>query len=331
MPQLTALRYADLTLTHTKLNFEFLGKTISDLNCQSEASEYDSVIVLGAGPSLQRRDPAVDILRSGYRGVLVAADGALPYCLRNGLVPQYVVTLDSHPSRIVRWFGDPDLTKVKISEDDYYSRQDLDQYLGEKELERNAEVIALVNQYSSQMRAIVATCISPRVTRRCLDAGFEIFWWNPLYDDYNDPGSLVRQVYSLNQAPCMATGGNTGSAAWVFANVILNAKEIALLGMDFSYAPGTPLANTQYYQELVDLFGDQAAEAYIEVWNPHLQEAWLTDPTYYWYRETFLQMLQDSECKTYNCTEGGILFGDGVEFVSLQQFLVRHENITPGG
>ena len=142
-----------------------------------------------------------------------------------------------------------------------------------------------------------------------------------MYDDHSDPASVVREVYDLNKVPCMATGGNCGVSAWVFANVVLRKKEVALVGMDLGYAPGTPLDKTQYFKKAVELFGDNAPDAFVEVFNPHIQQTWFTDATYYWYRETFLRMLRDADCVTHNCTEGGILFGDGVEFTEFRQFL----------
>ena len=323
MSTLTALRSVDLALANTRLNLESLGDTIAELSTSAGSDRADSAIVIGAGPSLHLRDPVGQILSSGYGGDVVCADGALPYCLRNGLVPDYVVTLDPHPSRIVRWFGDPQLDESSRAEDDYFTRQDLDPHMGWDELARNREVIGLVDEHGPKMNAVIAACVSPRVTRRCLESGMHAYWWNPLYDDFREPESLTRQVYNLNKVPCMATGGNCGSAAWVFANVVLRKQEIALAGMDFGYAPGTPLNKTQYYKEIVELFGDEAPDAYVDVVNPYLQETWFSDPTYYWYRETFLDMARDADCLTYNCTEGGILFGDGVQFKPLREFLNR--------
>jgi hypothetical protein len=43
-----------------------------------------------------------------------------------------------------------------------------------------------------------------------------------------------------------------------------------------------------------------------------------------WYREAFLEMVEDAECETFNCTEGGILFGGPIQFVPLAEFLENH-------
>lgn len=323
MPQLTALKSLDIALENTRANLPHIQKTIADLHKSDSDVKGDSAVVIGAGPSLHRNKPIEELLSSGFDGSVICADGAMPYCLRNGLVPDYIVTLDPHPTRIVRWFGDPDLSEAEIAGDDYYRRQDLDPHFLTDEIEKNQDAIQLINRHAPKMKAIIAGCASRRVTLRCIDAGFDLYWWNPLYDDFSDPDSLTRKVYQMNKAPCMGTGGNTGSAAWVFANVVLGSKHIALVGMDLSYAPGTPLERTQYYTELASLYGDDVGQAYVDVHNPYTNETWITDPTYYWYRETLLEMAREADCITYNCTQGGIVFGDGVEYLPLQEFLER--------
>jgi hypothetical protein len=119
----------------------------------------------------------------------------------------------------------------------------------------------------------------------------------------------------------MIAGGNCGTAAWVFAGAVLEAPVVALAGMDLGYAPGTPLTHTQYFPELRELFGDDYERAYITVNNPYLGNGWFTDPTYWWYRETLLELAALAPFKTVNCTEGGILFGDSVAWSTLDSFL----------
>lgn len=322
MPRLTSRKVAGHALANAKLNHPFIKNTILDIAKESAGSGPASAIVIAAGPSLHLHNHIQEVLQSGYDGTIICADGALGYCLRNGLVPDYVVSVDSHPSRIVRWFGDPDL-KADDS-DDYFRRQDLDPYIGVDEMAKNRELIDLVDKHGPGIKAVICTSVAPNVTSRCLDSGMQIYWWNPLFDDASDANGLTRQVYNMNKVPCMATGGNGGTSAWVFAQAILGKQDVALTGMDFSYAPGTPLQKTQHYSDIVELFGDRAPEAYISVHNPYLEQTWFTDPPYYWYRENMLQMAQDADCTTFNCTEGGILFGEGIEFIPLAEFFTSH-------
>ena len=221
---------------------------------------------------------------------------------------------------IIRWFGDPHLHTRP--DDDYFRRQDLDPALNQGEHERNEELIELVNRYGPDLKVLMATCVAPNVRQRCLDAGMSIYWWNPICDDYDDPASHTRRLYELTGMPCLVTGGNCGASAWVLAKAILARDPIALVGMDLGYAPGTPLTKTQYYHELVKVYPhDQLERAYIAIHNPYLNETWYTDPTYYWYRQCFLQLLEQSGWATYNCTEGGTLFGDGIQWATLEEFI----------
>lgn len=322
MPELTVQRSAARALDNAKQNLPYIKRTIRELTRRQDGAGPKAGIVISAGPSLHRRSPVRAIQQAGFGGEIIAADGALGYCLRNGLVPHYVVALDPHPTRVCRWFGDTDLELRP--DDDYFRRQDLDPYVGIDERARNRELIELVNRHGPRTKLVISTSVSPNVTRRCLDAGMELYWWNPILDDVDAADSMTRALYRGNRVPCMGSGGNVGSAAWIFAHQVRAHREVALAGMDLGYAPGTPLEKTQYYKEIQALFPDRAEEAFIEIRNPHLNETWYTDPAYYWYRQLFLEMARDAPCATYNCSEGGILFGRGIRFVPLAQFLSHH-------
>ncbi|MBI3319048.1 MAG: DUF115 domain-containing protein [Candidatus Omnitrophica bacterium] len=327
MARLTALRSAERSLENARENLPQIRLTIADLAARAPLTHNESAIVMSAGPSLHRQNPVKQMREHGYTGTVIAADGALGYCLRNGLVPDYVVTVDPHPVRVCRWFGDPEL-ESRQDEDDYFRRQDLDPHLGVDEFKRNREMIELVNRHGPSIQAIICTSVAPNVTKRCLESGMELYWWNPLMDDVERPESVSRQLYRMNGAPCMVSGGNVGASAWVAASQVLGKREIAVAGMDFSYPPGTPIEKTQYFKELIELFGEQAHEALIWVKNPHLHETWLTDPAYYWYRQMFLEMTAQADCVTYNCTEGGILFGKSVRWMPLRRFLAKYSRVA---
>lgn len=315
--QATFLKCATIGLKHAEENLPYIKNHIFQL--RDEACDIDSAIVVSAGPSLHRQDPAKAILDAKFKGAIISADGALYYCLRNGLIPNYVLTVDPHPERIIRAFGDPDLKD--LPQDDYFRRQDLDPALNRNELERNREIIELLNKYGKKIKLIISTSVTPKITKRCLDAGMQLYWWNPIYDDYQKEDSVTKRIYNLTKIPCMSTGGNVGTSAWVFASAVLRMKHVGLVGMDLSYHPDTPLQNTQYYYELQEILKDNIGDGYIKIYNPYLKQSWYTDPAYFWYRESFLELAQKSDTKTYNCTEGGILFGKGVEFVRLKEFL----------
>jgi hypothetical protein len=108
----------------------------------------------------------------------------------------------------------------------------------------------------------------------------------------------------------------------VFAHAVLGKKRVGLVGMDFGYYADTPHDKTQYYKEILALVGpDRLNEVFVRILNPHLGQEFYTDPAYLWYREAFLEMVQQADCETYNCTGGGILFGPGIHWVTLTEFL----------
>ena len=46
--------------------------------------------------------------------IIICTDGSLFYLLENSIIPDLVVCLDPHPTRIVRWFCDENLNKKKL-------------------------------------------------------------------------------------------------------------------------------------------------------------------------------------------------------------------------
>lgn len=326
MATLTLNRIGDVGLENAKANLAYRqqGDSLRALR-EERVGEGETAVVVAAGPSIHRRDPAGQLKAVDYRGAVIATDSAMRYCLKAGIIPDLVVTLDPHAKRIVRWFGDPHLTQQDLRQDDYFARQDMDRAFAD-ELRANDEMLELLERHGRHMRLALSTSASKAVVARAVETGMRIYWWNPMYDDPDLPDSKTRQLQRMNGLPCVNAGGNVGSACWMMAHAVLGKSRIALTGMDFSYYDGTPYSSTQYYHEAVSLVGERRLESiYIRVFNPHLGQWFFTDPAYMWYRECFLEMAAESDCETYNCTEGGILFGDAIRFANLQEFLGNTE------
>ncbi len=297
------------------------GKSIAALQT-TPLVEGDDALVIGAGPSLHRHDTAQIIKNGDFKGVIVATESSMSWCLRNGIIPHLVITLDPHAHRIVRWFGDPALTEEALARDDYFARQDMDPKFREDQLKFNRELLDLINEYGPQIRIAVASSASETVVRRVLESGMDAYWWNPMYDDYDLEDSLTRRIHELNGLPCVNAGGNVGAACWVFAQAVLGKKRVGLVGLDFGYYSDTPYTQTQYYDTILALVGaDRLDEVFVRQHNPHLDQEFYTDPAYLWYRDNFVEMAQDADCETYNCTEGGILFGPNINWTTLSEFL----------
>src|SRR6267142_98749 len=91
--------HRETILENSHRNAPKIKHTIRDVDCDSRAC-----LVVSAGPSLYRERI---LQRIGYfSGCIVATDGSYVQCLKAGIKPDWVVTIDPHPTRIVRWFGD---------------------------------------------------------------------------------------------------------------------------------------------------------------------------------------------------------------------------------
>lgn len=325
MERMTRDRFGELWLTNAAANLplvEKTGQSIAALH-QAPIGAGDSAVIIAAGPSVKRKDPARVIRESGYDGALVVTESAMSYCLRNGVVPDLVVTLDPHVERVVRWFGDPTLTIEKLAEDDYFARQDQDDAFAD-EMRANDEMLSLLDKHGKDMKIALSMSSSQPVVQRAIDSGMDVYWWLPMLDDPDLPDSVTADLQGKTGLPAFNTGGNVGTACWMMADALLEKQHIALTGVDFSYYDGTPYLNTQYYYELVRLVGEDALDSlFVRIHNPYENAWFFTDPAYMWYRECFLELIEDAQGKTYNCTEGGILFGDGITVMPLREFLSK--------
>ena len=300
-------------------NAVILEKTINDL----ELNCFDKAIVVSAGPSLHYSGTLQELSTTNFNGPIIAIDGSYVKCLRAGIIPDYLLTLDPHPTRLVRWFGDPDFEKNMI-DDDYYSRQDLDIDFRNNSIKQNNENIELVNEYAGKTKLMIASTAPANVVSRAKQAGFDMYWWIPLVDDPDSKNSLTRKMFEITEGlPALNTGGNVGTAAWVFAQFWLKCKRTAVIGMDLGYKNDMPYEMTQTYPELVSLLGKENVNSSLfpQAKNHLTGEKFYTDPTYYWYKQNLLELINNSGVNMFNCTEGGTLSGKGVEEMKLVDFI----------
>jgi hypothetical protein len=323
MGQITLDRHGDLAVSNARKNLARNGdgQSLAVLR-QQEIGEGDRALVIAAGPSIRRQGTLQQVVDNGFEGAIIATESAMRGCLLNGIVPDLVVTVDPHVTRIVRWFGDPLLSEKSLDNDDYFRRQEQDEAFS-KEIDANEEILDLLSTYGSQIKIALATSASESVVSRAVDCGMEIYWWNPMLDDPDDRDSATAKLMAENGWPCVNAGGNVGTAAWMMATEVLEKKTVAVTGMDFGYYNDTPYENTQYYNEAVALVGsDNLDSLFLRFDNPNYDTWFYTDPAYLWYRESLLELASDCHSRTINCTEGGILYGPSIEVGPLIDFLV---------
>lgn len=322
MGELTWARIGPMALENARRNAAAIatGGSLADLR-DRPPGRGNSAVVIAAGPSLRRHDPVPALVAAGYDGCVICTESALRHCLRGGLRPDLVVTADPHPGRIVRWFGDPRLTAGALEADDYFRRQDLDEGFA-AELEANREVMALLADQAPRLRIALSTASSPDVVERVHELRMDVYWWNPMLDDPDIEEGSSAFLMRANGRPCLNAGGNVGTAAWMLAHAVLGKARVALTGMDLGYYADTPYRQTQYYREALELFGAaRLEEFFIPVYNPVCGEWFFTDPAYQWYRECFLELAEEAQAVTFNCTGGGTLFGGPIRSATLDQFL----------
>lgn len=308
--QITAIgleHHRETILANSKANVPQIRQSIREV-----MPAAGPCMVVSAGPSLYRQH-ILRRLHGRFQGTIVATDGAYIQCLKAGIVPDYVVTIDPHPTRMVRWFGDPNF-KENMNGDDYFARQDLDvEFRKNSEVENEANT-RLVDQYRASL--VIASTAPQNVVERTKD--FNRYWFAPLVDDPQKEDSLTKDIVDATGLPALNTGGTVGTAGWVFSHEVLRAKSIAVVGMDFGYYMETPFAQTQSWNLLKDKPG------IISDYYPHFTGYWgefYTDPTYFWYRQNFLDLLKASGSKVVNCGEAGLLFGSNVDCMSLDEWL----------
>lgn len=301
LPSIGLDHHREVILENSKRNAAQIRKTIREIE-----QDKRPCLIISAGPSLYRAGILGRI--TCFRGTIVATDGAYIQCLKAGIVPDWVVTIDPHPTRIVRWFGDPHFEE-NSKYDDYFQRQDLDPDFRENSLKQNAQNIAAVDLHPANLA--IATSAPENVVERTRT--FSRYWFTPLVDS---PviGSLTREICKITKTPALNTGGTVGTAAYTFARY-LGASEIGLVGFDFGYYAGTPLEQTQEWNILKN---ETDVHDFYPVVNGHWG-AGFTSPTYAWYMQNFLDLLDGD--KVVNCSGGGFLQGSGVECMELETWL----------
>lgn len=270
-----------------------------------------TAIVIGRGPSVFKHDHLKMLAESEYAGTIIATDGMLRECLKAGVTPDRYrnflsISVDGNRELIRKWYDDQ-----------------------------------LVDEHGKGIKAVLATTVAHNVGERCKQAGIDVYWFHPMYDDWRRNESFSRIMTLMTTTdehkrgiPKVACGGNCGSTAWVFSLILLRHAPTCLIGLDLGYPEGTPLDQTSYYSSLMRAAGgnvDIIRGAYREVVNPNGEKAF-ADVVFWNYREAFLDMSKGIYHKflpTWNCTEGGTLFTSDeslIKWATFKEFLEAHKS-----
>ena len=263
-----------------------------------------SAIVVGRGPSLFQHKHCEMLAESNYQGLVVSSDGALISLLEAGVCPDVVVSVDGAPI-IKKYFEHP-----------------------------------LVQKHGKNIKYIASVTISHEVYQAAKKAGMKTYWFNPIFDDWRQNESWTRLQVLMTRTnefkmgiPRANSGGNSGAFAWIMAMSIFKASPISLIGLDMGYPEGTKLEDTQYYSSVLRIAEGNVAiirEAYKEFYHPTFKTKAFVDLVFNHYRQAFLDMQNATEPwyrlygGTFNCTQGGTLFGSLIKCIPFREFLERY-------
>ena len=263
-----------------------------------------SAIVIGRGPSLFKNkhlEMLSKAVNSGkFKGIICASDGILIECLKHGVLPNLTTTVDGSPI-IKKWYDHP-----------------------------------LVRKYGSKLNIALSTTTNHEVYEIVKKANCNIFWFQPMFDDpMNIEGwtkiQRLMTISKFNTKPLqtISVGGNTGATSWVMATSLFKCAPTALIGMDMSYPEGTKLEDTPYYSSIINN-KIPLTTAYKEVYHPFFKTKAHIDAVFTGYRESFLEFQSKSPLwyhhygGTKNCSEGGSLWGAGIECMRFADFLSKY-------
>lgn len=259
-------------------------------------------IVVGAGPSIYEHkhlELLSKYIHDGrYKGIVVATDRMLVPCLDLGIVPHISVTVDGSPI-IQKFFDHPKVV-----------------------------------EYGPQLKIVLTCTTSPLVAETCRKNNCNIYWYNPMFDDVrrNESFSRMQKFTTMsdrhpNGLANVSAGGNAGCAGWVFSHSLLRRSPIALIGLDFGFPEGTPLKETPYYSGMINNVGGDTVIAarygFEHFIHPIFKTKSYADPVFCNYRASFRETVSKapSYVQTYNCTEGGTLWGEKITCIPFQEFL----------
>jgi len=281
------------------------GYSARKLRPKNNKIKKSSAIIIGRGPSINKNNHFQLLQNSNFKGAIICSDGALPNVLRAGITPKkfknfFVITIDAN-----------------LSVQNFYK----DRY---------------VKKFGDKIKCILSTTV-PKTTYDAIDkTGMKIYWLHTLFD-YNKgkssfnyiSGIITRAKGHKNGLPAIQTGGNVGTSAWVVAWSILKCTHIGLIGIDHGYTIDTSWEEICRYHEIPSKINQQSRafkKAFPTIYNPEFDCYCKQDPIFQYYSNALKEFIPKAPkwVKTVNATEGGAIFGKGIECIPFRDFLKKY-------
>jgi hypothetical protein len=294
--------YFDSWIQNFTLNLPSIWNGVSAKKLSLERLEKSSAIVIGRGPSIKKNKHLEFLANSNFKGTIICCDGILISALKAGITPDkferfFVVTIDTQD-------------RQKVCYDD-----------------------PIVKKYGSKINAILSSTISPETLNIVKNSGLKIFWIHTLVD-YNKgknsfnyiSGVMSRMKNQKLGLPAIQTGGNVGTSAWIIAWAILKKSHVGIIGMDHGYYSKDRSDDDHIFPDDVDQKSEAFKKAYPIVYNSQYNCEVQQDPIFQYYSNALKEFIKrvSEKVKTINATEGGAIFGDGINCDSLENFIKKY-------
>lgn len=296
-------KYFDDWIKNFTLNLPDIwnGKSAKKISFE-KIEKKSSAIIIGRGPSIKKNNHLELLANSDYNGTIICSDGILISALKAGITPNkfkkfYVVTIDTQ-----------DRQKI------FYDHP-------------------LVKKYGKNIRAIISSTISPETLNVIKNSGLEIFWIHTLVDynkgknSFNYISGVMSKIKNKNNGlPAIQTGGNVGTSAWVIAWAILKKSHIGIIGIDHGYYSEDRSNDDHIFPKEMDQNSQAFKKAYPIIHNSKYNCDIQQDPIFQYYSNALKEFIRKVSHKvtTVNATEGGAIFGDGIDCDSLKNFIQKY-------
>jgi hypothetical protein len=125
--------------------------------------------------------------------------------------------------------------------------------------------------------------------------------------------------------PAIQTGGNVGTSAWIIAWNILKKSHVGLIGIDHGYYSDERTSDDHLFPN-EKKNNKEFKKAYPEIYNPIYDVTCIQDPIFQYYSNALKEFITKTSnfVKTINATEGGTIFGKGIECSTLKKFIQNY-------
>jgi len=262
-------------------------------NCISKLPKAirKTAIVVGAGPSFRDKNH-IEILKKAKGKTIISTDLMLIPLLKAGITPDFVVSIDGL-EKVAELYDNP-LVNKKIA-----------------------------------TKAIFAVTVAPSVPTVFPN---EIYFYTPMVDDINQPISATNAISYLTKTSIIESGGNVGITC-INVAYYLGYKNIICTGLNLGYSTQNDIKESSHYQDIKQEDPSMNIDKYmdlfvIEGYNPGFNVKYYTDLSWKPQIDNVLERAKKmfkEGINLINATEGGVLHGEGITCMKLEEALSKYE------